>query len=50
MAVDGTLHVVAKAVPHQQMLREIIHIIFIAEPGEGVAAVVGCMLFPGIGV
>lgn len=50
MAVDGFFHIVSQTVPHKQMLGEFVHIIFVAKPGEGVPAVVGCMLFPGSAV
>lgn len=41
VSVHGLFHIVSKAVAHEHMLCEIVHMIAVTEPGKGVAAVVG---------
>lgn len=50
VSVNGFFHIAAQTVSHEHMLGEIIHGILVAEPREGMPAVVGRVFFPGTAV
>lgn len=50
MPVDRFFHVAAQTVSHKHVFGQLVHGIFVAQPGKGVPAVMGRMLFPGCAV